>query len=258
MKTKHAILTAALAFSLTVITPTGTHAATIYVSSDQDNAIRTFTPGGVGSAFVTDPGDQSVLSSPEGLAFDTAGHLYVANSGNNTIMKVTPGGAGSVFANTGLSNREGIAFDGVGNLFVGNYVENLGTFGDFTIMKFTPDGIGSLFATTGGRGLAFDNAGNLFVTSGRDSIDKFTPDGVGSLFANNTIFPNYTLDAVVGLAFDSAGNLYALNSDNGNIVKFPPGGGRSNFVYGGDGPTYTAFEPDPVPEPATLGLLAVS
>ena len=48
---------------------------------------------GVGTVFA------SGLSSPYGLAFDSAGNLYTLNNGGNTIEVFTPDGIGSVFAN---------------------------------------------------------------------------------------------------------------------------------------------------------------
>jgi hypothetical protein len=74
--------------------------------------------------------------------------------------------------------------------------------------------------------LAFDRAGNLFVTAwGSGSgghIYKFTPAGVRSTFAE--------LGAPEGLAFDSAGNLFVVDEDTGNIFKFTPNGVRSTFA----------------------------
>jgi hypothetical protein len=73
--------------------------------------------------------------------------------------------------------------------------------------------------------LAFDSAGNLFVTepsSGGGHIDKFTPNGTRSTFAE--------LGEPLGLAFDSAGNLFVADGDSGNIYKFTPGGARTIFA----------------------------
>ena len=80
-----------------------------------------------------------------------------------------------------------------------------------SIEKFTPDGVGTVFADgadglAGPFGLAFDIAGNLYVSNGTGgpthtgSVLKFAPDGVGSMFANTG------LDFPFGLAFDRAGN----------------------------------------------------
>src|ERR1035438_8594198 len=73
--------------------------------------ITEITPGGAQSTFA------SGLSSPEKLAFDSAGDLFEADTGSGNIYKFTSGGVQSTFA-TGLSIPVGLAFDGAGNLFV--------------------------------------------------------------------------------------------------------------------------------------------
>src|SRR6266513_1907712 len=71
------------------------------------------------------------------------------------------------------------------------------------IYKFTPNGASSTFASglDGPEGLAFDSAGNLFVTSFLGNIYKFTPSGARTTFASG-------LNDAMGLAFDGAGNLF--------------------------------------------------
>ena len=63
------------------------------------------------------------------------------------------------------------------------------------------------------------------------------------------------LNGPLGLAFDSAGNLFEADYSSGNIFEFTPGGTRSTFASGLNAPTFLAFEP--VPEGSTFGLLAV-
>jgi hypothetical protein len=63
------------------------------------------------------------------------------------------------------------------------------------------------------------------------------------------------LNGPYGLAFNSAGNLFEADYSSGNIYEFTPGGTRSTFASGLNFPTWLAFEP--VPEGSTLGLLAV-
>ena len=117
------------------------------------------------------------------------------------------------------------------------------------------------------RGLAFDSAGNLYVSNaanagtGNNTIEKFTPGGVGSLFASSG------LSTPEGLAFDSAGNLYASNIGNGNptIEKFNSTG-TDLGVFASSGlsaPHFLAFTDDagvplrlPVPEPSSWAMLA--
>jgi sugar lactone lactonase YvrE len=83
--------------------------------------------------------------------------------------------------------------------------------------------------------LAFDSAGNLFVTDSLDIVPpghghvyKFTPGGVRTTFASGFISPE-------GLASDSAGNLFLVDGGDidglgGAIYKFHPRGTRNTFV----------------------------
>src|SRR5947208_11144345 len=90
------------------------------------------------------------------------------------------------------------------------------------IYKYTPRGVRTTFAfgLSYPYALAFDSAGNLFVTepssSGDGYVDKFTPNGTRSTFAE--------LGAPLGLAFDGAGSLFVAGGGSGNIYKFPSTG----------------------------------
>jgi trimeric autotransporter adhesin len=115
-----------------------------YVSSRSQNRIyRVVADGslslaaGVGSSgFSGDggPATAAQISSPLGMAIDSAGNLYIADSGSNRIRKVTPAGIISTVAGNGKKGHSG---DGgqatVAKLFEPNYV-------------------------------AVDSAGNLFIT----------------------------------------------------------------------------------------------
>jgi DNA-binding beta-propeller fold protein YncE len=63
------------------------------------------------------------------------------------------------------------------------------------------------------------------------------------------------LNGPIGLAFNSAGDLFEADYGSGNIYEFTPGGVRSTFASSLDGPVPLAFQP--VPEPSALGLVAV-
>ena len=99
------------------------------------------------------------------------------------------------------------------------------------ILKFTWDGVQSTRASglLQPQGLAFDSAGNLFVSDLSTSvigsvIYKFKPTGVsGSIFASGLNFP-------IDLAFDSSGNLFVADYGSGHIYKLKPDGGRTIFA----------------------------
>ena len=90
-------------------------------------------------------------------------------------------------------------------------------------------------------GLAFDRAGNLYVSNvDSDTIEKFAPDGT-----DLGVFASTGLDGPLGITFDSAGNLYACNRGNSPIEKFSPtGADLSVFAHTGGGPLFmTMFRP---------------
>ena len=93
-------------------------------------SIVKITPDGTKSTFA------SALSSPGGLAVDSAGDLFVAEQGS--ILKFSPDGTRSTFA-SGL-DLYGMAFDRAGNLFAAGWEST-------SIFKFTPDGTPSTFAS---------------------------------------------------------------------------------------------------------------
>jgi sugar lactone lactonase YvrE len=116
-------------------------------------------------------------------------------------------------------------------LFVANH--------DDRILRFDSSGAAEFFADSGNGkhsgqgdpfGLAFDKAGNLYV-SNRDlyqgyNIKKFDASGGMTIFAG----PGPSLDKPAGLAFDSAGNLYVANQGNNTIEKFDPWGVGTVFA----------------------------
>src|SRR5437016_7492955 len=197
-------------------------------------------------------GHQSVLGNValsflEGVVTDSAGNTFAfaqseSSTTTNTIYKFAPDGTRTAFGTTPGAGFD-LAFDGAGNLYATDA-------DDQTIYKFTPDGTRSVFAgpsaftdDTVPVGLAFDKAGNLFVSTegdpGNDTILEFTPDGMESTFATGLTNPR-------GLAFDGSGNLFVAEDNpapDGDILEFPLGGGRSTFASGLNYPENLAFGP---------------
>jgi sugar lactone lactonase YvrE len=168
-------------------------------------------------------------------AHSAPGDLYLADSGSDSIFKYTANGIRSTFA-TGLRQAVALAFDRQGNLFVVDSGSGIPQT-DSTIVKFAPDGTQSTFANLGltaPLSMAFDGAGNLFVSFGA-SIDKFSPDGTQSTFSDADAWP---------LAFDKSANLYAAINTSGDqsIMKFAPDGTSSTFVsFSGPGQSTSAL-----------------
>src|SRR5438094_171396 len=103
------------------------------------------------------------------------------------------------------------------------------------IYEFTPNGVRSTFASglTNPEAVAFDNAGNLFVSAFYSTsypggaIYKITSGGVRSTFAIG-------VSPFAPMACDSAGNLF-VSDFGGNIYKFTPSRVRSTFAPGVSG-----------------------
>jgi len=118
------------------------------------------------------------------------------------------------------------------------------------IFSLTGSRVGGFGMPVKPTGLAFDNAGNLYVASDDPagySIQKVAPDGTFSVFADSGLsFPS-------AIVFDEAANLYVANPRNNTIEKFTPDGVGTEFANGEDGlqqPVGLAFD--------TAGKLYVS
>jgi sugar lactone lactonase YvrE len=111
-----------------------------------------------------------------------------------------------------------LALDNVGNLYAGFP-------GGSTIWKFLPDGsrseIGFVDSVSG---LAFDHAGNLFITSPNYvSLGRLTYEGYGYILLTQPGSTNYTesnLSYPISPAFDSAGIIYVANNTNASPIAF--------------------------------------
>jgi len=212
-------------------------AATVYVG--YEGGIRQFDLAGNGSVFAhAAPGAQG---APTDLAADREGNLYASyyyfwgapGSGTTAaIIKYDTAGNSSLFADvgadlgqsSGAANPNGLAFDYSGNLYVACHS------GDGPILRYgVGAGGGTVFATgTWGRGLAFDQAGNLFAPGG-DYILEFDPAGNSSVFA--TVGDGHLL---AGDAFDSEGFLYAADPAFQTVWRFDQVGNPSVFGSGVD------------------------
>jgi len=81
--------------------------------------------------------------------------------------------------------------------------------------------------------LAFDAAGNLFLSNGH-SVFKYAPDGTRSTYAAGL--------SPLGLSFDGKGNLFVVDDAEDSILKFTPDGKRSTFAKGINSDGIAAFD----------------
>ena len=133
-------------------------------SNASDGVILKFTPDGRSSVFVSN------ISHPKGLAFDSLGNLYLAYPDRNSILKFTPDGTRTTFA-SGIAHPNRLAFDAFGFLWVTDS-------GAGALYAIAPSGVVFLIDSsdldpelTGLNDLAFDGAGNLFLTAGESVVE---------------------------------------------------------------------------------------
>ena len=192
----------------------------------------------------------------DGVISDTAGNLYGTTDaggkyGDGTVFKLKPPVGGkkawteTVLFSFNGTNGEGpesrLLFDGAGNLYGTTYdggSSNLGT-----VFELTPPGAGqkawtetvlcSFDGTNGSHplplsGLIFDNAGNLYGTTGfgglatGGTVFKLAPPTPGQTVWTETILFSFVtqkggVEPEGTLVFDSAGNLYGTAGAGGKF-----------------------------------------
>jgi uncharacterized protein (TIGR03437 family) len=191
------------------------------------------------------PATAAQLSSPAGLAFDTAGNLYIADSGNSRIRRVAGGVMTTVLGpdasgNSPLYLPTAVACDGAGDLYIADS-------GNARIQFLTPSGIQSTLPGAG-RDLALDGAGNLYIASWSYLL-QLTSAFVLQTLAGDGSYPfrgdggnaaSARLNGPVALALDSAGALYVADRNNLRIRLVSPSGIITTLAGdGSSGPAYT-------------------
>jgi trimeric autotransporter adhesin len=216
------------------------------------NGVITTVAGNGTSGYNGDSGAaiDAQLSWPKDIASDGQGNLYIADTANNVIRMVSSSGVITTIAGTGQSGfsgdggaaiaatmnlPSGLAVDGAGNLFIADT-------NNFRVRKITAAGLITTVAGTGTKGrsgdngpaiaaqltgptgLAFDQAGNLFIGDSA-SVRIVSPGGIITTVAGNGTV-GFTGDGgpaasaeigAWGLAFDSAGWLYIADPWNNAI-----------------------------------------
>lgn len=194
------------------------------------------------------PAHQARFFWPVSLAIDSKGNLFVGE-GSNRVRKITPQGEVSTFVGNGKpESKDGIGqeaqvngfnltIDQQDNLYLSDGLVN-------RIRKITPQGEVTTIAGTGESGdrdgkaneatfyypraLVVDKHGNLYISdTGNYKIRKLTPDGQVSTFSGSGTegSKDGTKDQarfgfITGFAFHPDGDLYAMDHENGRIIRF--------------------------------------
>ncbi|HEY0844014.1 MAG TPA: hypothetical protein VGE12_01515 [Noviherbaspirillum sp.] len=169
-------------------------------------------PGPAGTPTASAQGDASApaaveadatrarFNQPLGIAVDDAGNLYIADALNHTIRKIAPSGVVTTLA--GMAGASGSA-----------------------------DGTGAAARFSGLKGIALDDAGNIYAVD-HGAIRKITPSGLVTTLAGavgqsgdaDGAGPSARFRQPWGIAADAAGNLYVADTDNYLVRKITPSG----------------------------------
>ncbi len=219
---------------------------TLYLA-DGDTAIRRITPAGVVTTVTRD------VYLPSGLTVDRTGNLIFADlllSSNGApsrhrIRRLSPNGALTTVADQGIGvpgsyRRLSLAVDAAGTIYTaddsGDTIQKISSTGQISVLAGYPgqtgttDDTGAAARFNGPSGLAFDAAGNLFVTDNDSTIRRITPGGEvttvagqpGDAGATEGVGGFARFRGPTDLAFDPAGNLYVVDTGNNIIRKGTP------------------------------------
>ncbi|MDR1250825.1 MAG: hypothetical protein LBK62_01535 [Treponema sp.] len=213
--------------------------------------VLTFAGDGAMGGFADGPAATAQFNGPRGVAVDDAGNVYVADADNHRIRKITPTGMVSTLAGSGtiggfadgpgtaaqFNEPAGVALDGAGNLYVADTSNHcirkiviasrvVSTLAG-SATSGVADGTGAAAQFTFPRGVAADNAGNLYVAdTGSQRIRKIViaTQEVTTLAGSTYGYVNGTGTAAqfngpYGVTTDDAGNLYVADTSNHCIRK---------------------------------------
>ena len=178
------------------------------------------------------PGDWTValnftgggLSSPAGLALDSAGNVWVANAGGNSITALSSTGTLLTGATgyTGSNNifgAQGIAVDKTGNVWVADTL--LSSVVELTVSggavqsstSFTSGGI------SGPLGIAIDSQNNVWVSNfAGGSVTEL--NNSGSPVGSSPLTAGGTLQSPAGIAIDAGGNVWVTDNSASDVAEF--------------------------------------
>jgi uncharacterized protein (TIGR03437 family) len=211
----------------------------------QQYTISTFAGNG-SPGFTGDGGAASSaqLSSPNGIAFDSAGNLYIADSVNQRVRKISNGtistvagngtagfsGDGKAATSAEMLGPSNVALDSAGNIYIadtGNHVirqvatnGNISTVAGINTGGYAGDGglaINAELEFPGG--VAVDGSGNIFIAdSGNNVIREVSGGNITTILGDG--LAGIFLNDPESIVLDGQGNLYICEGDGLRVVKF--------------------------------------
>jgi sugar lactone lactonase YvrE len=184
---------------------------TLYIADATNNRVRMVDTSGVihtlaggdlpGFSGDGGPAASASLSSPKGLAVDSAGNLYIADTANLRIRKVDTNGIITTVAGSGsstglaplgdggpaisapLGGPVAIAVDGAGNLYIADSGLNTSFAANSWIRKVDTTGT---ITTVAGTGMGFSGDGGPASSAVLSSPNGVAVDGAGNLYIADT------------------------------------------------------------------------
>lgn len=217
------------------------------------------------------------LTSPWGLARDSAGNLFVSSQSQSLVYRIDPSGNVMCWAGTGtagyngdnarlnteLNGPTGLAVDGSDNLYIADTLNDrvrkvtkfgvISTVAGGGLPSAVPQNLGdngpaTLAVLNRPQGAGTDSSGNFYIAdTGSNRIRKVDTNGVITTVAGSAN-SGYSGDggpatrasmiAPRGVAFDAAGNMYIADTGN-SVVRQVDGNGIITTVVGTGVPGYS-------------------
>lgn len=234
----------------------------IYIADFLNNVIRKVDLGGnvstiagigvTGNTGDGGPATSALLNKPMDLFLDTANNIYFADQGNHSIRVIRPNGIIQTIAGTGMGGYSGdggpataaklqspyaVMWHPSGYLYVADYgnhrVRNISlstgiintVAGNGTAGNSGDGGFSASAQLQNPAGVAMDNTGNLFITSG-SRIRKVSPTGIITTIAGNEGYggdggraDTALLQNPMHVCRDAAGNTYIADSGSHTVRK---------------------------------------
>ncbi len=216
------------------------------------------------------PASRAQLSTPAGVATDTAGNIYFADSQNHRVRRISPAGVIDTIAGTGergfsgdggpatqaaLNTPMGVAVGPGGSVYIADSGNNrIRVVADGTIATIVGNGNAGLYGDGGQalaaalhvpQGLVVDSNYNMYIADTLNhSVRRVSPDGIiDSITGNRPGFSGDdgpSRDALVNfptsVALDGANNLYIVDQGNRRVRRISATTGVITTVAGSDSP----------------------